>query len=111
LGLVKVDWLLSAKNTVTVTNNVLHSRIDDGVVSAAVTGSVANSTDAVDTETLNARLTTAVTAHQVNELRFQWSRDQQVQTDLHPGPSVSVRFFSLGRNSSADRLAGPDERR
>jgi hypothetical protein len=111
LGLVKVDWLMSAKNTVTVTNNVLHSRIDHGVVTAAVTGSVANSTDAVDTETLNARLTTAVTAHQVNELRFQWSRDQQVQTDVHPGPSVSVRFFSFGRNSSADRLAGPDERR
>jgi hypothetical protein len=111
LGLVKLDWLLNPKNTLTVTNNMLHSRTDNGVQSAAVTGSVANSTDAVDTETLNARLTTVLTAHQVNELRFQWSRDQQVQTDDHPGPIVSVNFFSFGRNSSADRLAGPDERR
>jgi hypothetical protein len=111
LALAKIDWILNPANTLTIMNNTLHSRTDNGVLTAAVTGSVANSTDAVDTDTLNARLTTVVTAHQVNELRFQWSRDLQAQTDDHPGPSVSVNFFSFGRNSSADRIAGPDERR
>ena len=111
LALVKIDWLMNSANTLTLTNNTLHSRTDNGVLTAAVTGSVANSTDAVDTDTLNARVTTVVNAHQVNELRLQWSRDLQAQTDSHPGPGVSVGFFSFGRNSSADRLAGPDERR
>jgi hypothetical protein len=111
LALAKIDWLVSPTNTLTLTTNTLHSRTDNGVLTAAVTGSVANSTDAVDTETLNARLTTVVSAHQVNELRFQWSRDLQAQHDNHPGPGVSVGFFSFGRNSSADRIAGPDERR
>jgi len=111
LALVKVDWLLNPTNTLTVTNNTLHSRIDNGVLTAAVTGSVANSTDAVDTDTLNARLTTVVTGRQVNELRLQWSRDLQAQTDSHPAPGVQVGGFSFGRNSSADRIAGPDERR
>src|SRR5262249_26667413 len=92
-------------------SNTLHSRTDNGVLTAAVTGSVANSTDAVDTETLNGRLTTTVSAHQVNELRFQWSRDLQAQHDDHPAPGVAVGGFSFGRNSSADRIAGPDERR
>jgi hypothetical protein len=110
LGLVKVDWLLNTKHTLTASNNVLHSRTDNGVFTSAVTGSVSNSTDAVDTDTLNTRLTTAVTSHQVNELRVQWSRDKQHQIDNHPGPSVSVSSFSFGRNSGADRLA-PDERR
>src|SRR5262245_1939663 len=111
LVLAKVDWIVTPSNTLTITNNTLHSRTDNGVLTAAVTGSVANSTDAVDTDTLNARLTTVVNAHQVNELRFQWSRDLQQQTDPHPGAGVSVSFFSFGRNSSADRIAGPDERR
>jgi hypothetical protein len=111
LALVKVDWLVSPANTVTITNNTLHSRTDNGVLTAAVTGSVANSTDAVDTDTLNGRLTTVVSAHQVNELRLQWSRDLQAQSDSHPGPGISVGGFSFGRNSSADRIAGPDERR
>src|SRR5215831_15596388 len=111
LALVKVDWLLNPANTLTLTNNTLHSRTDNGVLTAAVTGSVANSTDAVDTDTFNARLTTVVNVHQVNELRFQWSRDLQAQSDSHPGPGVSVGGFSFGRTSSADRIAGPDERR
>ena len=111
LALAKIDWLVTPSNTLTVTNNTLHSRTDNGVLTAAVTSSVANSTDAVDTDTLNARLTTVVNAHQVNELRFQWSRDLQQQTDPHLGAGVSVNFFSFGRNSSADRISGPDERR
>ena len=111
LALVKIDWLMNPANTLTITNNTLHSRIDNGVFTAAVVGSVANSTDAVDTDTLNARLTTVVNAHQVNELRLQWSRDLQAQTDTHPGPGISVGGFSFGRYSSADRIAGPDERR
>jgi hypothetical protein len=111
LALVKVDWLVNPANTVTITNNTLHSRTDNGVLTFAVAGSVANSTDAVDTDTLNGRLTTVVSAHQVNELRLQWSRDLQAQSDSHPGPGIQVGGFSFGRNSSADRIAGPDERR
>jgi hypothetical protein len=111
LLLGKIDWLLNRTNTLTISNNNLHARTENGVLTAAVTGSVANSTDAVDTNTVNTRLTTVVNDRQVNELRFQWSRDLQAQSDAHPGPGVSVGGFSFGRNSSADRIAGPDERR
>src|SRR5215831_9868280 len=39
LMLAKVDWLVTPSNTLTITNNTLHSRTDNGVLASAVTGS------------------------------------------------------------------------
>lgn len=50
--------------------------------------------------------------NKVNELRFQWGRDFEVDTTNSPGPSISLlNIASYGETSALPRPAFPDEHR
>ena len=49
---------------------------------------------------------------QVNELRYQWGRDFEYNSQYAPGPTVSLtNIFGYGAGTALPRIAVPDERR
>jgi hypothetical protein len=87
-GLVKIDWLASDKNTVSVTYNKTYwygVRNIQSPIFQTTNGS--NGSDDVRIDTINARLTSAFTPTVVNELRFQWGRDLEFEFSDTPPPT------------------------
>jgi Carboxypeptidase regulatory-like domain/TonB dependent receptor len=110
--LVKVDWLASAKNTVSITYNYMRWSNPNAIQTPAVLGNVGrNGTDDVRIHSLNGRLTTAFTGGMVNEFRTQWGRDFEYEFSNTTGPQVFVGGFSFGTATFLQRPAYPDERR
>src|SRR5215831_18673922 len=73
--LVKVDWLASARNTVSVTYNYMRWSNPAAIQTPAVLGNIGrNGSDDVRIHSLNGHLTTAFNS-MVNEARAQWGRD------------------------------------
>lgn len=111
LVLVKTDWLVSPKNTVSITYNYLNHRADNGVfTNSLVTSTLSgNGRDEVHTNTLNARLTTVFSGHAVNELRAHYSRDFEFEFSPLAPPNVRVGSFPFGKSTSQDNIANADE--
>jgi hypothetical protein len=110
--LVKVDWLASSKNTVSVMYNYMRWSNPNAIQTPAVLGNVGrNGTDDVRIHSLNGRLTTVFSSGMVNEVRTQWGRDFEYEFANTTGPQVFVGGFSFGTATFLQRPAYPDERR
>src|SRR5215831_7373690 len=113
--LVKIDWLASSKNTVSITYNYMRWSNPNAIQTPAVLGNIGrNGTDDVRIHSLNGRLTTAFTGALVNEARLQWGRDFEYEFANATGPQVYVNGsgnFSFGTATFLQRPAYPDERR
>jgi hypothetical protein len=95
--LVKVDWLASSKNTVSITYNYMRWSNPNAIQTPAVLGNVGrNGTDDVRIHSLNGRLTTVFGSGMVNEARAQWGRDFDYEFANTTGPQVFVGGFSFG---------------
>jgi hypothetical protein len=125
LFLPKIDWNINSKHTFTATYNRLRWKSPAGVqTGATVTRDRAGfGDDFVETDSLNLRLSSTLSAKLINEFRFQWADElnsQFAQPSL-PGEPTTANGFSpqvaltngltFGKATSLDRVALPDERR
>jgi hypothetical protein len=125
LFLPKIDWNINSKNQFTATYNRLRWKSPAGVqTGATVTRDRAGfGDDIVEVDSLNLRLASTISNKLINEFRFQWADElnaQFAQTPL-PGQPTTANGFSpqitltngvtIGKATSLDRLALPDERR
>src|SRR4030095_14754102 len=125
LFLPKVDWRITQNNTFTATYNRLRWASPAGVqTGATVTRDRAGfGNDFVESDSLNLRLSSAISSHFLNEFRFLWADEldtQFAQPPLPGEPTTSNGFspqvaltngLTFGKATSLDRLALPDERR
>jgi Carboxypeptidase regulatory-like domain/TonB dependent receptor len=125
LFLPKIDWNVNSKNTFTATYNRLRWKSPAGVQTGATVfrDRTGFGDDFVEIDSLNMRLASTISNKLVNEFRFQWSDElnsQFAQTPL-PGQPTTANGFSpqitltngltIGKSTSLDRVALPDERR
>lgn len=125
LFLPKVDWNINSNNQFTATYNRLRWKSPAGVqTGATVTRDRAGfGDDFVEIDSLNLRLASTISSKLINEFRFQWADElnsQFAQTPL-PGQPTTANGFSpqitltngvtIGKATSLDRVALPDERR
>jgi hypothetical protein len=125
LFLPKLDWRITQNNTFTATYNRLRWASPAGVqTGATVTRDRAGfGDDFVESDSLNLRLSSAISSHFLNEFRFLWADEldtQFAQPPLPGEPTTSNGFspqvaltngLTFGKATSLDRLALPDERR
>jgi hypothetical protein len=113
--LAKFDYLLNDSNTLSGFANYMRSSGQRAIQTPIVLGNVGrNGTDDVRIHSYNARLTSTLGPHRVNELRFQWSRDFESEIADVPPPEVYANGsgnFSFGRATFLQRYALPDEHR
>ena len=111
----KADYIINGSNTLSTFFNYMRSHGERAIQTPIVLGNVGrNGTDDVRIYSYNARLTSTVSAHQVNELRFQWSRDFEYEIGDQPPPQTYANGsgnFSFGLATFLQRYALPDERR
>ena len=111
----KVDYQINNSNTLSTFFNYMRSHGDRAIQTPIVLGNVGrNGTDDVRIHSYNARLTSTLDSHRVNELRFQWSRDFEFEIADQPPPETYANGsgnFSFGRATFLQRNALPDERR
>jgi len=128
LFLPKVDWVINDNNTLTVSYNRLRWASPSGVQTQATnTRAVDNfGDDFVEIDSLNAKLNSTLTSTLLNEFRFQWGRDNEIQFSQPPIPGepttavggrspqtilVGTTTFSFGMPEFLERASFPDERR
>jgi hypothetical protein len=126
LLLPKVDWNLNSKNTLTGTYNRLRWKSPAGIQTQATNTRARDNfgDDFVNIDSLNLRLASTVSNNLINELRFQWGRDNEIQFSQPPlagEPTTAVggrspqtfitNGFSFGMPEFLERPAFPDERR
>src|SRR5215813_13909514 len=91
LGLAKIDWNASRSNIVSITYNHLNARGRNAIQTPLVLGNVGrNGSDDVRIQSFNARLTSTITSHLINEARMQWGRDWEFEFANQPPPQVFV---------------------
>ena len=125
LFLPKIDWQLNSKNQFTATYNRLRWKSPAGVQTGATVtrDRTGFGDDFVEIDSLNLRLASTLSSQLINEFRFQWADElnaQFAQTPL-PGQPTTANGFSpqitltngitIGKATSLDRVALPDERR
>src|SRR5437763_663292 len=126
LFLPKVDWNINSNNTFTATYNSLRWVSPAGIQTQAINTRARDNfgDDGVNIDWLNLRLSTTLKPTLLNELRYQWGRDNEFQSSQPPLPgeptnSVGGRSpqtfitngFSFGIPEFLERPAFPDERR
>ncbi len=126
LFLPKLDWNINDSNTLTATYNNLRWESPAGIQTQAINTRARDNfgDDFVDIDTLNLRLTSTISSKLLNEGRFQWSRDLEVQFSQPPLPgeptnSVGGRSpqtfiqqgFTFGIPEFLERAAFPNEKR
>ncbi|HEV7681822.1 MAG TPA: carboxypeptidase regulatory-like domain-containing protein [Pyrinomonadaceae bacterium] len=126
LFLPKIDWNLNSKNTLTATYNRLRWVSPAGVQTQAVNTRARDNfgDDGVNIDSLNMRLASTINNTLINELRFQWGRDNEFQFSQAPlageptnavggrSPQTFIQNgFTFGMPEFLERAAFPDERR
>lgn len=126
LFLPKIDWNLNSSNTFTATYNRLRWKSPAGIQTQATNTRARDNfgDDGVNIDSLNLRLASTISTTLINELRFQWGRDNEFQSSQPPLPgepttAVGGRSpqtfiqngFSFGMPEFLERPAFPDERR
>jgi hypothetical protein len=121
-----MDWVINSKHTFTATYNRLRAESPAGVQSQAVVnrGIASFGDDFVNVDSLNLRLSSALTATMLNEARFQYGRDNEFQLSQEPAPgepttglngrppSVAItNVITFGKPNFLERRAFPDEKR
>ncbi len=123
----KIDWKLTSNHTLTINYNRLRWDSPAGIQTGAVVfrGVDSFGNDFVKEDWGIARLTSTISSHITNELRFQYGRDFEFENAQSPvsGEPVAQTGFSpeigvggnggltFGKPSFLDRRAFPDERR
>jgi hypothetical protein len=111
----KIDYLINNSNTLSTFFNYMRSHGERAIQTPIVLGNVGrNGTDDVRIDSYNARLTSTLGPHRVNEFRFQWSRDFEYEIGDQPPPETYANGsgnFSFGLATFLQRYALPDERR
>jgi hypothetical protein len=126
LFLPKVDWNINDKNTFTATYNNLRWKSPAGVQTQATNTRARDNfgDDGVNIDSLNLRLASTVSSTLINELRYQWGRDNEFQFSQPPLPgepnnAVGGRSpqtfiqngFTFGMPEFLERSAFPNETR
>ncbi len=114
VGFFRVDWTLNPNNNTTFSYNFHQWRSVNGVRTPLVNFNAAsdNGFDNVRDDSLVWRLNTVFTPTLLNELRFQFARDNELQRPNAPGPGTSVTGgFSFGQPNFLPRPAFPFEKR
>jgi hypothetical protein len=128
LLLPKFDWNLNDKNTFTASYNRLRWKSPAGIQTQATnTRAIDNfGDDFVKIDSLNMRLASTISPTLLNELRYQYGKDNEIQFSQPPvagepttglgGRSpqtilVGTTTFSFGMPEFLERAAFPDERR
>ena len=126
LFLPKIDWNLNDKHTFTASYNRLRWDSPAGVQTQATNTRARDNfgDDGVEIDSVNLRLNSTISQTLLNELRFQWGRDNEFQASQPPLPgepttAVGGRSpqtfiqngFSFGMPEFLERPAFPDERR
>jgi len=125
--LPKIDWVVNAKNHVSVSYNRLRWNSPEGIQSAPVVSRAIESfgNDYVKDDWTIAKLITTLSPNWTNELRYQYGRDFEFEngqsaiagepiSQLGVSPQVfvgGVGNFTFGMPSFLNRPAFPDERR
>lgn len=124
----KVDWVINNDHTFALSYNRMRSASPAGIQTQPTTtsGIASFGDDFVETDILNTRLTSAITPTIINELRFQWGRDNLFAFSQEPTsgeqailPAGLTRLanvsltggISFGKPTFLERTANPDERR
>ena len=125
LFLPKIDWQINSANQFTATYNRLRWKSPAGVQTGATVtrDRTGFGDDIVEVDSLNLRLASTLSNKLINEFRFQWADElnaQFAQSPL-PGQPTTANGFSpqitltngitIGKATSLDRAALPDERR
>ena len=86
LFLPKLDWNLNSKNTLTATYNHLRWRSPAGIQTQAVNTRARDNfgNDFVNIDSLNLRLASTISNNLINELRYQYGRDNEFQASQPP---------------------------
>jgi Carboxypeptidase regulatory-like domain/TonB dependent receptor len=126
LFLPKVDWNINSKNTFTATYNRLRWDSPNGVQTQATNTRARDNfgDDIVDIDWVTLRLTSTISSKLLNEARYQWGRDKEVQFSREPQAGEPTNSFngrspqtfitnglSFGMPDFLERAAFPDERR
>ena len=126
LLLPKLDWNLDSKNTLTATYNRLRWKSPAGIQTQAINFRARDNfgDDGVNIDSLNLRLASTISSSLINELRYQWGRDNEFQSSQPPLPGEPTNSlggrspqtfitngFSFGIPEFLERPAFPDERR
>ncbi|HYL09526.1 MAG TPA: TonB-dependent receptor [Candidatus Acidoferrales bacterium] len=111
----KLDYQLNDKNRFSAAFNFHNWRSPNGVITSTTRfndSSTTNGGDFVHSRYLIADWNSTVTSHMLNDFRFQWGRDLEVETPNFPGPSVSISgITTYGEPNFLPRTAFPDEHR
>ncbi len=126
LFLPKVDWNINDKNTFTATYNNLRWKSPAGVQTQATNTRARDNfgDDGVNIDSLNLRLASTVSSTLINELRYQWGRDNEFQFSQPPLPGEPTNAvggrspqtfiqngFTFGMPEFLERSAFPNETR
>ena len=125
--LPKVDWNITQNHTFTASYNRMRWFSPAGVQTQATNtrGRASFGDDGVNVDSLNLRLASTLSQVLVNELRFQWGRDNEFQLSQAPLPGEPTTAFGgtrspdvfitggieFGTPTFLERKAFPDERR
>ena len=124
--LAKLDWQINKKHFFTASYNSLRWNSPAGVQSNPTVnfGRASFGDDFVNVDSLNLRLTSTITTNLVNEVRFQYGRDNESQFSSTPAPGEPLTGpngkppqinitggFIFGKPTGLDKRAQPDEQR
>jgi hypothetical protein len=82
----KIDWYINPSNLFTVRYNYAHSRQPNGTFDVEQWGRSANAIERDFSNTVSAQLNTTLSASKLNELRFQYSREDRPRD--YNGPTL-----------------------
>ncbi len=114
VGFFRVDWILNPSNNATFSYNFHQWRSVNGVRTPLINFNAAsdNGFDNVRTDSVVLRLNTIFNPTFLNELRFQYAKDNELQRPNAPGPGTSVTGgFSFGQPNFLPRAEFPFETR
>jgi hypothetical protein len=114
IALGRMDWAINPNNNLTFYYNFHQWRSVNGIRTPAVNfnAETDNGFDGVRTDSLYFRLNSTISSSVLNEARFQYARDNELQRANGPGPGTSVTGgFSFGMPNFLPRPAFPFEKR
>ncbi len=114
VALGKIDWTINPNHNFSVYYNFHQWRSVNGIRTPLINfnAETDNGFDSVRTDSLYFRLNSVIRPTLVNEARFQFARDNELQRPNGPGPSTTATGgFSFGMPNFLPRPAFPFEKR
>jgi len=114
VALGRLDWTINANNNFSFYYNYHKWRSSNGIRTPLINFNAGsdNGFDSVRTDALYFRLNSVLSATHINEFRFLYGRDDELQRPNAPGPGTSVTGgFSFGMPNFLPRPAFPFEKR